>query len=259
MPDNNPVKSRRDTVKERMRAKYPDKDFEDEEELFGRISDDYDEYDQKISASEERERAFSDMFTSDPRSARLMMEWKDGNDPAIALLRIYGDDIMEAVNDPEKQEAIMEANKEFAERVAKEKEYTETYERNLEASLKRLEQTAQTRGIDDDTIDEAMSKYAEMARNFMMGDITDEAIDLMLKAINYDTDVENAAAEGEVAGRNARIEERLRKRDSGDGTIALDGKNSVGASHPPARDLGALDRFSSQSIYERGGEKRIKH
>ncbi len=80
----------------------------------------------------------------------------------------------------------------------------------------------------------------------------------MLKAQNYDADVEQAQMEGEVAGRNAKIEERLRKSRKGDGTAVLDGKN--GKVSQPKRDLGALDRYDSErkSIFERGGEKRIQ-
>ena len=44
MADNNEVKSRRDQHLDRLRSKYPDKKFEDDEEIYGQISDDYDTY-----------------------------------------------------------------------------------------------------------------------------------------------------------------------------------------------------------------------
>lgn len=110
MPETEEVKSKRDATLERLRGKYPEEQFDDDEQLFGRINDDYDQYDKELAGYQEREGKFSDMFTSDPRSARLMMSWKDGDDPAIALIRLYGDDIKDAIDDPEKQEAIAEAN-----------------------------------------------------------------------------------------------------------------------------------------------------
>lgn len=80
---------------------------------------------------------------------------------------------------------------------------------------------------------------------------------MILKAQNYDADIEQAQLEGEVAGRNSKIEEKLRKGKKGDGTVALDGRNGSPDSKPK-RDLGALDRLDgSKSIFERGGEKRI--
>ena len=69
MPDNNTVKSKRDIAMERMRTKYPDRSFDDDEAFFGQINDDYDDYDKRIAESQSREEAFSNMFTSNPKSA----------------------------------------------------------------------------------------------------------------------------------------------------------------------------------------------
>ena len=48
MADNNEVKSRRDQHLDRLRSKYPDKKFEDDEEIYGQISDDYDTYEAEL-------------------------------------------------------------------------------------------------------------------------------------------------------------------------------------------------------------------
>lgn len=258
MPDNNEVKSKRQSLTERMQGRYPDMDFNDEEQLFGRISDDYDQHDQELAGYKEREGKFSDMFTSDPRSARLMMSWKDGDDPAVALVRLYGTDITEAINDPEKQDAIAEANKEYMERVAKEKEYEEQYSANLADSLKTLEQMQQEKGISDEQMDGAMEWIITVAKDAMLGKFTTEVIEMAIKAQNYDNAVEEAQQEGEVRGRNTKIEEKLRKPSRGDGTAQLDGKNGGQRKRSPTPDLGALECYGdgNMTIFERGGEKR---
>lgn len=137
--ENSQVKSKRDAFKERMKGKYPDRDFEDDEVFFGQINDDYDDYDKQLSGYKEREGQFSDMFSSDPRSANFLMNWKDGKDPAVELVRQFGSEIKDAIDDPERLEAISEANKEFVERVAKEKELDDTYQKNLQESLSMLD------------------------------------------------------------------------------------------------------------------------
>ena len=38
--ENSQVKSKRDAFKERMKSKYPDRNFDDEEVFFGQINDD---------------------------------------------------------------------------------------------------------------------------------------------------------------------------------------------------------------------------
>lgn len=260
MPDNNIVKSKRDMAMERMKTKYPDRNFDDDEAFFGQINDDYDDYDKRLAESQSREEAFSNMFTSNPKSARLMMEWKNGNDPVAALIRIYGkEDILAAIEDPEKLEAIEQANKDFAEKVAKNDEYEAQYKENLPASLQAIETWATEKGVSDDDIDNAVTALSKLCGDFILGKIAPESIEMILKAQNYDADIEQAQMEGEVAGRNAKIEEKLRKGKKGDGTVTLDGKNGK-ASNLPKKDLGALERYDSgnKSIFERGGEKRIQ-
>ena len=260
MPDNNTVKSKRDNSMERMSTKNPDRSFDDDEAFFGQINDDYDDYDKRIAESQSREEAFSNMFTSNPKSARLMMEWKNGNDPVAALIRIYGkDDILAAIEDPERLADIEQANKDFADKVAKNDEYDAQYEKNLPASLQAIEAWAAENGVSDDDIDKAATALSKLCGDFILGIIAPESIEMMLKAQNYDADIEQAQMEGEVAGRNAKIEEKLRKGKKGDGTVQLNGKNSKG-DRQPKRDLGALDRYDEgkKSIFERGGEKRIQ-
>ncbi len=240
MADSKENKSRRDAQVERLRNKYPDKSFEDDEEIFAQISDDYDDYDRRLSEYDERERKLSDFYFSDPRAARLMTEWSNGDDPAISLLRILGkDDLLAALDDPEKQEEIRKANKEFAEKVKKEAEYEDTYNNNLQQSLADLEALASSEGLSDDDIDSAMESLIEICRDFILGKFTPDTVRMILKAKNHDEDVRNAREEGEIAGKNQKVSEKLRKAKDGDGTIPLQGK--PGASPAPKKGMSVFD------------------
>ena len=42
------TKSRRDQLGERLKKRYPDREFADDEALFGQVNDDYDDYDNQI-------------------------------------------------------------------------------------------------------------------------------------------------------------------------------------------------------------------
>lgn len=258
MAETETVKSKRDLALERLRSKYPEEQFDDDDQVFGRINDDFAQFDNELAGYKEREGKFSDMFTSDPRSARLMMGWKNGDDPAVALIRLYGDDIKDAIDDPEKQEAIAEANKEYMERVAKEKQYEEEYTANLAESLTLLEKAQQERGLSDEQIDDAMAWFIGVAKDAMMGKFSPETIEMIIKAQNYDNDVAQAGEEGEVRGKNTKVKEILRKPTRGDGTAQLDGKNGGGRRRQSMPDMGAIDRYSdgNLNIFERGGEKR---
>jgi hypothetical protein len=255
--ENQQVKTKRQTMTERLQSRYPDMNIEDDEAVFGAISDDYDNYDKDIAGYQEREKAFSDMFTSDPRSASFIQSWRNGDDPVLVLVRQFGTDIKDAIDDPERQEAIAEANKEFLGRVAKEKELEEQYQQNLGASLKSIEELQAKNNLTDEQVDEAMSLIVQIANDAILGKFTPETIDMAMKAINHDQDVAAAAHEAEVRGKNTRAEERLRK-PNGDGMPALNGKNGAGGAAKPRRSLGALDNFgdNNKTIWERGNEKR---
>ena len=258
MPKNTEVKSNRDRYMERLKTKYPDKEFADDEALFGQTNDDYDSYDNELSGYREREKALSDLFASNPRSAAFLTDWRKGEDPIIGMVRKFGDDFKAALEDPEKQEALAAANKEFAERIAQEKEYEGEYQKNLNETLTTLETMQQDEGLSDEDIDSAMDFLVGIVRDGIMGKFTRESVAMALKAIRHDSDVEQADREGEVRVRNTKIEEKLRKGSKNDGTANLGSKNGGGkGGSREMPDLGVIDQnYGTQNIWERGGEKR---
>lgn len=248
--NNQVVKSKKDLAMERLKSKYPDANFDDEEIFFGKINDDFDAFDAEVEGYREREKTLSDMFTKDPRSAAFIMSWKNGGDPLIELVRAFGvDGLKEMIDDPEKLEEVALANKEYLDRVAKSNAYEEEYKNNL---AKSLEDIQAVEGEDED-IDKAVTWLMKVGREASMGIVNPEDLKLAVKAVTYDRGVADAAHEGEVKGRNANIEEKLRAKAKGDGTARLDGKNKPEERKMP--NLGVLSSIG-ESIWERGGEKR---
>lgn len=229
MAENNEVKSRRDQHLERMRKKYPDKKFEDDEEIFGAISDDYDQYEQDLGGYRDREKALSDMFAADPRSAQFLTDMHQGQDPVLGLVRNFGVEIKDVLDDPEMQQKIAEANKDYVDRVAKNKELEQEYEANIEATKETLRQFQQERGLSDEQVDEVFKAALSIVTDGVLGKFAPETLDMVSKAISYDRDVATASEEGEIAGRNAKIKEQLRKSNQGDGTAPLNSKNNTPA------------------------------
>ena len=226
--ENEKVKTKRELLAERLKKRYPDKDFSDDEMFFGQISDDFDESDRDLAGYREREKAFSDMFTSDPRSAQFVTDWRAGEDPEVGLIRRHGkDNILEAINDPDKLEKIAEANKEYVSRVAKQKELEDMYQANIAESIKAIEAMPQTNGITDEDIDKAMEFLLGIIRDGIIGKFSPDSIMMALNAINHDADVETANQEGLIQGKNTKVEEKLRKPRSGDGTTPLGSANNT--------------------------------
>lgn len=223
------AKSKRELIGERLKKKYPDREYADDEALFGQINEDYDEYDNELGQYKEREGRLTDLLTKDPRAAQFITDMAKGNDPWIAVIERLGiDGVTDLLNDPTKQQAYAEANKKYVERLAKEKTLEDEYEKNMrEVTLPMLEKMKQERGIDDEMIDAAWEYLHHVADAAIRGTFTESDVDMALKAVNHDADVANARAEGTVAGRNAKIDEKLRKPSTGDGTPNLAGSNNA--------------------------------
>lgn len=227
-----PAKSRRDQFGERLKKKYPDREYADDEALFGQIDDDYAAYEDQIGQYKDRERRVTDLFTKDPGSANFLVDMANGKDPFIGVIERLGiDGVTDLLNNPEKQAEYAEANKKHLERVAKSREFDAEYERNMrEQTLPLLDRVMQERGLNDETMDAAWDLLRNIANEAILGKLSESTLDMALRAITHDADVANARSEGAVAGRNAKIKETLRKAGSGDGMPALTGSHNAPAS-----------------------------
>lgn len=227
MAETQETKSKREEQLERLRKKYPDKKFADDEEIYGQISDDYDQYEKDLAAYKEREKSLSDMFSADPRSAQFLADMHNGKDPVLGLVRNFGIEIKDVLDDPEMQDKIAEANKDYVERVAKSKQLDEEYEKNMQETLSTLRAFQEARGMSDEEVDEVAEAMIGIVRDGIMGKFSKETLSMIADALNHDKDVAAAAEEARVAGRNAKITEQLRKPQKGDGTMPLGGKNGA--------------------------------
>ncbi len=228
MAENNEIKSKRAQVEERIKGKHPDRDFSDEEVLFGQVSDDYDDYENRIKKYQDDEKVLTDMFSTDPRSASFLVSWNKGEHPMTALVRQFGKDgLEELLSNEERMEEFAKANEEYLKRVADENRLEEEYQKNIDESLHDIEEMQQAEGVSEEDVDAALEMLIGIVRDGIVGKFSTESVRLALKSLHHDNDVEEAAAEAEVRGRNARIEAKLRKRQEGDGVPQIDGSNNV--------------------------------
>lgn len=246
MAENNEVKSKRDRQLERLRGKYPEKKFEDDEEIYGQIYDDYDGYEQELDGFRRREKVLSDMFAADPRSAQFLTDMHQGRSPWASYIRLFGPELKDSLDDPDVAEQIAAAEKEYVERVSESRKLDEEYESNMRVTLESLRQYQQDHGLTDEQIDEVMGALLGIVRDGVMGKFVPETLDMMSKALNHDADVESAREEGNVMGRNERAIETLRKGSKGDGTSPLGGRHSLPSGEKEQR----------QSIFDLAAEAR---
>lgn len=214
---NEDVKSKKAIMLERLKVKYPDMNAEDEEDVFGRIDVDYAESADRLSQLEENERNMVSLFNKDPRSAALLTEWASkGVTPIEYLILNYGDELKDALDDPEKADAIAEAHKQYLDKVNKRNEDEQLFKSNLEKSLEGLDNVAKQKNLTEEQMAKAWDFIGEIAEKYISGIIDEATIEMAIKAINHDVDVEEAARIAEVKTKNAKIDELKKKSREGD-------------------------------------------
>lgn len=222
MAENENQKTKRELFAERLKSRYPDREFVDDEAMYGQAGEDYDAYENELSGYRERESKLEELFAKDPKNAQFLADMAAGKDPWIVVIERLGTDgITELLNDPEKKAAYEEANKRYAERLAKEKEIEAEYDRNMEESQRVREELDAIHGVE--AVDAALGVIDQMTKDAIMGKVTREAVEMAMKIVNRDADLANARSEGEIAGRNAKIEERMRRQQTGDGMPQMGG------------------------------------
>lgn len=234
-------KTKRDLLLERMSGKYPDKNFEDENELFGAVLDDADGYEEELSRSREVDGRMTSMLSDNPQFAGMLLSALNSENPILSLIKEYGDDFRSFLDDPENAEKIAEANKSHIDRLSKEKELETTYEANLEKSVQVADELEGEGVYSSEQIDEAFAKIFDDAQKALMGEVTREMLEEKLKGLSYDTDVKEAATEGEIKGRNAKIE--AKKKNLKDELPIIEGKGAA-AAKPENKTLKSLDRVA---------------
>ena len=241
--DNKTVASKRQALEERLRAKYPDNDFTDDESLYGTAVDDLDDYDSKINKYKEVDSKMSEKFMNNPALGGMMVDVLGGKDPIVSVIERYGDDLREYLDDPDKREELAEANKKYMERVSQEKELENEYESNLEESVRVAEEVQTNGGYSDDQVNEAFNQILMDAQNAILGKIDAAMLETKLKGLSHDVDVQEATQEAEVRGKNTKIEEKKKSfKGDQDMPAVLQGKASGATNKTANPTLDALDR-----------------
>ena len=91
------------------------------------------------------------------------------------------------------------------------------------------------------------------------GALSARTLECLSHALHYERDIALAAHEGEVRGRNAKIEEFLIERRSDADMHQVQTSIGQQPSAPPYHIMGGLTAADRLSIWERGRERRMRH
>lgn len=156
--------------------------------------------------------------------------------------------VEEAVNNPAEEvpaadaEEVEEDVPEESEPLPCEREYNLSNAK--EEILECLKDIREESGLDGPQADEVLARVLDLATDASHGVIRPEMVSLLVKGAGYAEAVERARAEGELAGRNALIEERLRQPKSATAGVPALGGTAAGSDDRRPASIFDLARFA---------------
>lgn len=238
---------------ERARERFPDRTFADLDaaEVPDGVASLDDAIDEMLTDYATRQAEYDtqndrlrELMRIDPSAAEFVQRWVENGDPRTALVETFGDEL-----------GISEASAaQFSDQLAGWRERKAANdaleaqaEENWNGSLSALEEWGNGKGLTLEQKRDVMLRLLSITFNGMENKYGPEDFDLAFNAINHDGDVAAARAEGEVAGRNARIEAARRSRSAAGALppAAAGGQGGRIAERKPAREGDIWDNLSS--------------
>lgn len=222
-----------------------------DEQVFTAVHEQLVKLREQLDELQRREEAVAAMFNTDPRASIFISNWRAGSDPVVELVRQFGPELRESLDDPALQQKLAEANSEYLERVGRDKALSEEFGKNIAASLDALDAKCERENISDEQLETAWEWLRDVTDKGLRGIVTEEAIDMALKAINHDKDVADADRDGEMRGRNTAIEEHLKERTASDGTAARGSGAGKARRRPDRPPMGIIDHMETfRSVWD---------
>lgn len=222
--------SRRDTFRKGFASRHPDVNMEDEEAYYGALDDEYNANEQELAKHRENNKRLNSMFMENPNAAYFMNDLIDGKEQmGVALMRHFGQTFKDAVDDPteENVKAFADALEEHSKKVKENDRLQQEFEANADASETTIEQWASQHKVGIEQVDAMREFINDQFSKLLVGIITPDMLDFAYKGLNYDNAVVAAEEKGAAAGRNAQIQEKMR-RGKGDGVPLIQGGAKAG-------------------------------
>lgn len=204
-------------MRARMKERKPDTDWDatDDDAMAEMAMADYDEMSSIVDQYKQRDAAFDELAAKHPQGMMFLAQLAKGKSMREAIENSMEVSIEDLYNDPDYPRAKEE-------KAAKEAEAV----KNM---LAEIDKQAEENGWTPEDVDQALEDFDELIRAVEENKVTFAMLSMLRNGKNYEKDLAGARHEGEVSGRNAKIEQGQRKKKaSTDGLPALGGMSGGG-------------------------------
>lgn len=207
-------KSEKTETKEQEKHKFfqhfKDKKFEKDSDYFDHALNVLSENEGYITKNKEANKKMLEVLEQNPQIITYIQHLDKGMDAEEALVRSHEMDkiierynnIDEAPDDDKLKVAKSEKQKKYQER----KQKKESFDNNLKESAKVMKDFVKAEKMDDVNAKMFYGKIDEAFKSLNQGQVTTELLSMLKKGLAFEVAVEEAKTEGEIKGKNEKIE-----------------------------------------------------
>lgn len=226
-------------VREFMTAKFPERQWADDDEFDNALADHLSEADEKIKGNERANKTIMEVIEAYPEFAEIIEDIAGGVPVNVALARQFSPEDLAVGEGEQDYEAYKKAAAERTKRLSDSKERTAARERNMAQSKTDVDAFFDEKGMDEAEREQFVAWVDnEILANLLDGKVNKEILTKLYQGWKFDEAVTDARTAGEVEGRNAQIEAKRVKAAKTDG---LPGGGSGIAPEPEAEPRDFMD------------------
>lgn len=235
-------------VREYMTAKFPDRQFADENEYDDALYDYLADNDRKLAGHEAANRTIMEVVEAYPEFAQIIEDVAGGVPVQVAIARQFDPSELEVAQGEPDYAAYKQAAAERRKRLADTKSRIEARERNMAQSKTDVEAFFAQHGLGEAEQKQFIEWVDnEILANLLEGKVNREILTKLYQGWVYDAAVSDALEAGKAEGRNEQIEARRRQARKTDGLPSAGG----GAVQDSAQD-------SPQDLFDEVIDRRRK-
>ena len=235
-------------VKSYWSKKYPEKAYENDEEFDGMLADHLEATDARIEKLEGAEKTFREVAMNHPELLDMVEDLAD--DPEMTLAEALYNNVDEEEYLPEEGTPDFERMRNARKARKGRNEEAEAYRKQLAENLATSEEVIKKYFAENEVSEEEQKAIGEFIDDLLAGvvenRITADTMAAFRRARNYERDMAEAEAVGQIKGKNAKIDaERQRKQEETDGLPAPG--SAAGVSVKPPVEKTFMDEIVERS------------
>ena len=228
------------SYRDRLKARYPDMAAQTDED-YNLMSEKYfDETEAEMSRYKDSEKAVSDLIESDPEFKAVVSDMLVNGMPfKVAVAKHIAPEDLTYNEDDDNYDSWQKAKQERLDKAAKYAEMQKEIANNEIETSKVFNEFCDEKNIPQEERDAFLQIINDNLIGLLYKKVDKKFLELCYKGSTYDKAVEQAAKEGEINGRNQKIQAQKAKEDRakiGDGIPSPSGKQASQEREKPKTD-----------------------